>query len=300
MPFCIEARNAAPIEANRDFGLLSVRMVGALVWGCALAFSAAAQQSPLPVDVIDRPVMDTLDRVGIRNGPNKSPASQGNPQEGDTCLLPPLAFLTDPTVPAARLQIPTKAKKEYGEACAALVEKNPEKAEKHLHKAVQVYPKYSAAWVTLGQLVASQQRAEEARTACAQVATEDPSYVPAYLCLADIAARVHAWDDVLKLSSRALEFDPTTNAVAYEYHAAANLNLHKLADAEKSGLRAVGIDVSHHEPRVYFVLAQIYEAEGEPANEAAQLREYLKYITSPDDIAMVKQYLAELEKQTGK
>jgi hypothetical protein len=30
--------------------------------------------------------------------------------------------------------------------------------------------------------------------------------------------------------------------VAYEYHAAANLNFHNLADAEKSGLRAVDID----------------------------------------------------------
>ena len=105
---------------------------------------------------------------------------------------------------------------------------------------------------------------------------------------------------MLKLSSRALEFDPTTDAVAYEYHAAANLNLHNLAEAEKSALRAVGMDVNHHEPRVYFVLAQIYEAKREPVNEAAQLREYLKYITSPDDIAMVKQHLAELEKQPGK
>ena len=300
MSLCIAARSAALIQADRDVGLLSVRMIAPLVWGCALAFSAAAQQSPLPVDVIDRPAMDTLDRIGISNGLNKSPARPSTPQPGDSCLLPPLAFLTDPTVPAARLQIPTKAKKEYGEACAALVEKNTAKAEKHLHKAVQEYPKYSAARVTLGQLFASQQRADEARAACAQVATEDASYVPAYLCLADIAARVHDWNDVLKLSSRALEFDPTTDAVAYEYHAAANLNLHNLAEAEKSALRAVGMDVNHHEPRVYFVLAQIYEAKREPVNEAAQLREYLKYITSPDDIAMMKQQLAELEKQPGK
>ena len=79
----------------------------------------------------------------------------------------------------------------------------------------------------------------------------DPTYVPAYLCLADIAARGQSWDEVLKLSGRALELDPSANAVAYEYHAAANLNLHNLAGAEKSGLRAVAIDKDHREPRVH-------------------------------------------------
>jgi integrase len=73
-----------------------------------------------------------------------------------------------------------------------------------------------------------------------------------------------------------------------------------LGDAEKSGLRAVDIDKNHREPRVYFVLAQIYEAKHDPANEATQLREYLKYASNPDDVDMVKQYLSELEKQTGK
>jgi len=123
--------------------------------------------------------------------------------------------------------------------------------------------------------------------------------VPAFLCLADIAARTHAWDEVLKLSGRAIDLDPSADAVAYEYHAAANLNLHNLAGAEKSGLRAVAIDKDHREPRVHFVLAQIYEAKGDDANEAAQLREYLKYSGSADDIAMAEQYLSKLEGRTA-
>jgi tetratricopeptide (TPR) repeat protein len=165
---------------------------------------------------------------------------------------------------------------------------------------VQEYPKYAAAWVTLGQMMAAQQKSGEARNSCSQATGVDPTYVPGYLCLADIALRVHDWDEVLKLSSRALEIDPTTNALAYECHAAANLNLRKLPQAEKSALRAVDIDKDHHEPRVHFVLAQIYEAKGDAVNEAAQLREYLKYATNSDDITIVKQYLAELEKQSAK
>ncbi len=121
-------------------------------------------------------------------------------------------------------------------------------------------------------------------------------YLPSYLCLADIAARSGQWNDALKLSSRALEIDPSNNPVAYDYHAAAHLNLRHLPDAEKSALKAIEIDRNHSDPRVHFLLAQIYEAEGEHDKEAAQLREYLKYATGAD-AAMVKQYLSQLEKQ---
>jgi tetratricopeptide (TPR) repeat protein len=242
----------------------------------------------------------TADRVRVRNAQNGDVAPPKSSAKGDdTCLLPPLN-LTRSSIPAEQLQVPAAARKEYQEACAALKNKKTADAEKHLRRAVQQYPKYSAAWVTFGQVLAAQQRIDEGRTACFQGSSVDPSFVPAYLCLADIAARTHAWNEVLKLSGRALELDPAHNAVAYEYHAAANLNLHNLAEAEKSGLRAVEIDKDHREPRVHFVLAQIYEAKGDSENEGAQLREYLKYADSPDDVALVKQYLSGLEKQPGK
>jgi hypothetical protein len=50
---------------------------------------------------------------------------------------------------------------------------------------------------------------------------------------------------------------------------------------------------------VHFVLAQIYEAKGDFANAAVQLREYLKYSDSAPDVAMVEQYLSRLERQSA-
>jgi tetratricopeptide (TPR) repeat protein len=214
----------------------------------------------------------------------------------NVCFLPPLDAVKSPSVPVANLQAATKAKKEYGAACAALKDNKIEAAEEHLRRAVQHDPKYPAAWVTLGQILAARQRPEEARDACTQALTVDPGYLPPYLCLTDIAARTQKWDQALQLSSRALELEPTNDAVAYGYNAAANLNLHRLSEAEKSALRALEIDRNNSDPRVHFLLAQIYEAEGDPAKEAAQLREYLKYVTDPADKEMVKQYLAQLEK----
>jgi tetratricopeptide (TPR) repeat protein len=115
------------------------------------------------------------------------------------------------------------------------------------------------------------------------------------LCLAELAARAKAWDDVLQFSGWAIQLDPVSTAIAYEYNAAANLRTNKLDDAEKSALRALAIDKDNHEPRSHFVLAQIYEAKGDRPNEIAQLREYLKFADNPDDVAMVKQYLSQLD-----
>jgi predicted Zn-dependent protease len=216
----------------------------------------------------------------------------------DNCFLPPLNGLPTASVGISDLQIPAKAQREYENGCAALGINKRTEAESHLRKAVKQWPKYSAAWVVLGQLLEAQQKIVEGHYACSQPLTTDSHYLPAYLCLADISAHSHDWDQVLQLSARALAIDPTTVAVAYDYNAAANLNLHNLREAEKSALLAAEIDKNNTDPRVHFLLAQIYEAKGDRAGEAAQLREYLKYASDPNDVAMVKHYLSELDKQT--
>jgi hypothetical protein len=214
-----------------------------------------------------------------------------------TCLLSPLTFMSSPTIDVGQLQKAAGARDEYQRGCEDLRKKKNLEAEKHFRKALKEFPGYALAWVTLGQLLAKEQRTGEARNACSQASAADARYVAAYLCLADIEAQAHNWEEVLRFSASALGLEPTSNAVAYEYNAVGNLNLHKLAEAEKSGLLAVEIDREHREPHVHFVLAQIYEAKHDSASEAAQLREYLKYCNSPTNAALVGQWLANLEKQ---
>lgn len=258
-----------------------------------------AAPPPNPPPPLPRPDPSNFDkdRLLLESERGKFQAKNG---EESNCFLPPLNLVHTRTVAVANLQLSGKAKKEYESACGALKDKKYEAAETHLRKAVQQEPKYATAWVTLGQMLAARQHNDEARNACSQAVSADASYLPSYLCLADIAARNQQWDEMLKFSSHALDLDSTDDVVAYDYHAGANLNLHKLPEAERSALRAVEIDKHHSDPRVHFLLAQIYEAKGDPANEAAQLREYLKFASDPNDVAMVKQYLSELEKRSGK
>jgi tetratricopeptide (TPR) repeat protein len=235
--------------------------------------------------------------LGNKNqvGSNDSRSSRDN-----NCFLPPLTGVHVATVQVADLQVPAKAQKEYEEGCAAVKSKKMADAETHLRKVVKEYAKYAAAWVLLGQVLQARQKTEEARDACSRPLTSLSNYLPAYLCLTDIESRLNHWDEVLKLSTRALEIDPTANAAAYAYNATAALNLRHLNDAEKSALRALEIDSNHSDERLHYLLAQIYAAKGDIAGAAAQLREYLKFATDPDDAAVVKNYLAKLQGQSDK
>lgn len=264
-------------------------------WG-ALAQSGVHSTRPIrPSAPAPKPEASTFDQQQIQVVRTiAKPAATAD--KSDSCLLPPLDGIQVPIIGATSLQISAKAKKDYAGACGALKDRQLDKAEEKLRKAVTEAPKYSVAWVTLGQLLGARQRIADARGACSQAQSADPMYLPAYLCLADIAARSEMWEEVLNSSSRALLIDPTNDPLAYDYNAAANLKLHRLPDAEKSALKAIEIDRSNSDPRVHFVLAQIYEAEGDRTNETAQLKEYLKF-ASPSEAGVVKQYLSQLETQ---
>jgi tetratricopeptide (TPR) repeat protein len=272
---------------------------------CLLLVPAALAQkpsSPPPVPrspaPLPKPEPDKFDQTALLlaglnpYNPLQKPAIEG------TCFFPPLDAVQSPTVAVAALQIDDKAKKEYEAGCSALRGKKLDAAENHVRKALKLQPTYAAAWVTLGQLLDVQQKTDDAREACSRPIDDNPGFLPPYLCLAQIAARGEQWKEVLALSNSVLLLDPTSNFVAYGFNAAANLNLHHLPEAEKSAMRALEIDRNNYDPRMHFLLAQIYEAKGDPAGEAAQLREYLKYTKDPDDVAMVKRYLAALEKQS--
>jgi cytochrome c-type biogenesis protein CcmH/NrfG len=201
--------------------------------------------------------------------------SQPGAGENKVCSIQPFPGMPD-TASVTTLQIPRKAQKEYEAACAALKVNNMPETERHLRRATEIYPKYVAGWVMLGQTLETTQQTAAARSACSRASTADPNYLPAYLCLAEIAGREQEWNEVLNLTKRALELDPVKDAYAYFFSAIAYFNLNQLPEAQDGALKAEAIDREHHEPLVQYLLAQIYEAEHDSAAAAAHLREYRK------------------------
>ena len=196
-------------------------------------------------------------------------------REKTICSLQPFPGMSS-TASVTSLQVPSKAQREYEDACMALKNQKLPEAEQHLRKATAIYPQYVAGWVMLGQTLETRQQAAEARDACSRAATADPNYLPAYLCLAEIAGRKQEWNEVLNLTGRALELDAVNDPYAYFFRAIAYFNLNQIGEAEASALKAESIDTAHHQPVLQFLLAQIYQAKNDSAEAASHLREYQK------------------------
>lgn len=204
-----------------------------------------------------------------------------------TCSIQPFPGMPD-TASVTSLQIPSKAQKEYEKACTALKGNKLTETEQHLRKATEIYPKYVAGWVMLGQILGTQQQMVKGRDACSRASTADPKYVPAYLCLAEIAGRGQKWNEVLSLTSSALELDPVGDAYGYFFSAIAYFNLNQLPEAEVRALKAEEIDKEHREPLIQFLLAQIYQAKHDSANADSNLREYRKLVADSQNLRGLK------------
>jgi tetratricopeptide (TPR) repeat protein len=218
----------------------------------------------------------------------------------ESCFMWPLTGIRSSTAGVTSLEVPGPARKDFQRACSAAGDKKLAKAEEHLRKALHADEQYPAAWVLLGQVLKAEQKTDDARNACAQALRADPNYIPADLCLADLCAVEHRWEEMLRYADTAVALDPTNDPHAYFYTAGAYFGLHRLPEAEKNALKAIGIDKANREPRAHFLLAQIYEIERKPDAEADQLKEYLKVATDPQEVAMVKKYLAELTENRRK
>ncbi|HEY1940216.1 MAG TPA: tetratricopeptide repeat protein [Candidatus Angelobacter sp.] len=121
--------------------------------------------------------------------------------EQPPCFHWPMNPLLSATVNAKRVDVPAAAKEKFARACNAVREKKFSVAEESLNQAVKLYPQFSAAWVLLGQIAADQGHNQIAAQACTTARNQDSTYLPGYLCLADIAVHQEKWSDVAELTN---------------------------------------------------------------------------------------------------
>jgi tetratricopeptide (TPR) repeat protein len=215
----------------------------------------------------------------------------------ESCFPWKLAAVRSTTVSVTRLKVPSNARIEYEKACDASNKNKFEEAEQHARSAIAKFQGYSAAWVMLGVILEEQRKAQEARDACSHAAAIDATYLPAYLCAAEVSARIRDWEPVLNAVDLALGLNSEGDPYAYYYRGMAYLHMNNPVEAKKSALQAVEMDVNHNEPSFYLLLAQIYEREGDSANAIAQLQQFLKHPTDRQQEDAAKRFLAKLESQ---
>jgi len=193
------------------------------------------------------------------------------------------------------VKVPSKARGEYQKACEASQKKKLEESEQHLRRAIDMFKDYSAAWVMLGVVLDEQHKEQEARDACSHATSINGKYFPAYLCLAEFSARNQEWARLLDLSNVALSINSENDGYSHYYRAMAYFYLNNLVEAQKNALQAAQIDLNHNYLPLYFLLAQVYAAQGDKAAAAAELRMALKNHNDPAQENVAKRYLAKLE-----
>jgi tetratricopeptide (TPR) repeat protein len=221
-----------------------------------------------------------------------------HPEVG-TIVLHRLANVEGTTISTTSLAAPKDARKALEKAREALKKNKVAEGQKHLEKAVELYPQYAAAWFELGRVHESLNNPAEARKCYAQALAADGKFVNPYLQLAQMASREKNWQEVVETTNRITKLDPFDFPQAYFYNSVANYNLGKFDAAEVSAREAQKLDTGKRIPKVHHVLGAILAEKKDYTGAAEQMRNYLTCSPNAPDVALVKTQLAELEKLSG-
>lgn len=203
------------------------------------------------------------------------------------------------TVSMTGLAAPDSARRAFEKASKEEEAKKYSEAEKHLEKAVEIYPQYAAAWYQLGEIHRMQQQPDEAVNEYNQSIKCDAQYVSPYFGLALIAMERKQWDEVQRLTEQLTKLNGVAFPMSYYYNAAANYHLGKLDAAEQSALKFESLDTSHRVPDVQLLLAGILEAKQDFPAAARHLREYLVQVPDSPRAAQIRADADRWENKRG-
>jgi tetratricopeptide (TPR) repeat protein len=196
------------------------------------------------------------------------------------------------SISAISAKAPEDAKKEYAKGLDEFSKKKYPEAEKHLAKAVEIYPQYAMAWDLRGREQRMQQLNKSAEDSFLAAIKADEKFIPPYLQLAGLYAANGLWEDTLRPAGKVIEIDPVHYPDAYFLNALALYNLQQLEPAETSARKAIESDKEHRYPRAELLLGWILQAKGDKPGAAEHYRAYLKLEPTTAEAPKIKAFLA--------
>lgn len=191
---------------------------------------------------------------------------------------------------------PSGARKELEKGREAERKKNWDHAVKALQKAVQIYPKYAAAWFELGRVQMMKNEASAAKVSFQQALAADPKYVPSYHGLAELAFQSKQWPEVVRITEQMLALNPVSFPAAYFFNAVANYYLTNLDAAEKSARQGIKIDSEHRITKLYYVLGIILLKKQNYQQAELFFHQYMQSTTETAELEAANKQLAEIAK----
>jgi regulator of sirC expression with transglutaminase-like and TPR domain len=198
----------------------------------------------------------------------------------------------DPTISAAAMRVPAKARRALQKAREAAVKHNWNEASRYVEKAIQLYPFYAEALALRGVLERGI-RPEQALLDTQQAVENDPHYGMGYVALGSVYTDLGRFDDAIHALERALAMMPEAWQAYFEMSRAfiGKRNfLTALHDIEKACSLA-----PKTYPFLHLAKAQILIALNNNAGAATELEAYLKQAPNGSQSLKAKQELDKLQ-----
>jgi Tfp pilus assembly protein PilF len=205
------------------------------------------------------------------------------------------------TVSLTGLNVPKGARKAYDAGVEAMIAKKWPAAQKQFESAVVIYPKYSAAWCDLGEVLQEQAKSQEARAAYGKAIEADPKYMRPYVEFTRLELSLGRNQEAAAIANQGMEQNPLEHEPAiYFYSAVANFNLTQLDVAEKRVTKAIDLDTLQRIPRAELLLGRILFAKGDRSGAAEHMKKYVEISPKAPDSDDVKKIIARIESGSGK
>jgi tetratricopeptide (TPR) repeat protein len=195
---------------------------------------------------------------------------------------------------------PNAAKKALEKGCEYEKKGKWDQAEQSFAKAVQIYPKYAAAWTELGEAQVHRNDTASARHSFEQSVAADPKYVNPYEGLARLAFNASEWQQVVDATNKLLALNPINFPDAYFFSGVANFHLNNFDAAEKSARQGIRVDDGHQIPKMEYLLGMILMRKGDYPGAAAHMSQYLHLPIQPSEVAEANKELAEIARLSAK
>lgn len=212
-----------------------------------------------------------------------------------TIVLHRMANVEGSAVSATSSLAPNDARKAYEKATEALKKDKVDEAQKELMRAVELYPKYAVAWVSLAKVYEREKDTDRARKAYMAAISADAKFVRPYEGIYMLGFREGKWQEVAVSTDRIIHLDPYDFPQAYYYNAVANINLNKMNVAEASIRELLKSDGGKWLPRANFILGMILAEKKDYAGAAESMRAYLAAAPNAQDADMIRQQIAGVE-----
>jgi len=197
-------------------------------------------------------------------------------------------------VSTTTIAAPKDATKAFEKARTELLDGKPDRAQKDLEKAVQVYPQFAEAWYQLGRIQEVSKKADAGNSYSKAIAA-DPKFILPYEHLAPMAAQEGKWQELVDYTSHELELNPRGNPQTWYYNALGNVKIGKMDVAEVSAEKALAMDPLHSAPNTEQLLAVILVGKRDYAGALQHLRNSLTYLAAGPNADVIRQQIAQLE-----